>query len=51
MDFLKAEIERKKKAISTAGSTASGTKWFKQSDLRQQETKELLKKQEELGND
>ena len=51
MDFLKAEIEKKKKAISTSGgSTSSGAKWFKQGDLKQQEAKELLKKQEQLGN-
>ena len=50
MDFLKAEIERKKKAISNAtDSTSSGTKWFKQSDRKQLETKELMEKQAQLG--
>ena len=45
MDFLKAEIERKKKLIEEKGVTAGPQKkYFKRGDLAQKEKEEYLKR-------
>lgn len=47
MDFLKAEIERKRRQVESSSVLAPGKKYFKRGDLAAKQTEEYLKKHEE----